>query len=1028
MSLKNYNTIENSKKLSQKKTTTIFATTLIMLGAGVMGFSDVSETQKEYDFLSSVLSSFEITIFADAQPSTSDYVFQLGPTIQNPSAGINVEMLTSSEIPNDTVHYLAQFYHIPDWIERQELEDQGIKLTGYVGGNTYFASSKILNLDNLEEIPNIRWVGPFKPDTKISQQLKADEIGTWAKVKDGIALTVQFHKDVDVEKAIHLVRSLNGKNMSVVPVIPSITAVFEKDKISEIAMNDMVQFVDSVRPPLQEQNDGARATANVDPLFNSPYWLTGDGITALIYDSGMVNDHEDFGNRIIQTDGSVVSHHATHVAGTFGGDGRNSDGLDSNGNTNPGTPNQWRGMAFEANIRSFGIEGSTDTLYDSGGDLNDDFTTAIDEGIDLATMSLGNNVVRNGFPCGQLGDYTNTAILIDNIVRGSIKNQDLIFFKSAGNERQGIAPCGNFGTISSPATAKNSIAVGAINSNINTMTAFSSFGPTDDGRIKPDIVAPGCQTNLDFGITSTGFTDTNGDGDLDVNEAEQDGYRAICGTSMATPVAAGVGALLIEQWKTMKGENSSPFPHAVKAILIHTATDLGNVGPDYQFGWGALNAQAAADLMLADHNGDLIHTSQADEGHTNIYTIDSDGTDPIQVTLVWDDPPGTALNPNLINNLDLELTDPSGVIYQPFVLDPTNPNNLATRGKDTVNNVEMIVSPNMMEGKWKVSVTGTDIPDGPQPFTLITSEGTKKYCHPYLSPNTYPDFYRHLSGDPDNTDLIAAHILVAAQDFYHIASYLNCLDPVDDQTFSIGELAKPTAICIDFSDHLDLFDENMLIPYKCPPLEPCRDGLSCPDLPYVVFKFETSVFRDLGLFVNGKISQDEFGNRLVNMVDSDQIRISYVPLVQPTNEITSTVQIVRSDIPSLSTCSVNIAKGHANYGEVTLGEIAKTQFVLQTKGNPIVSVVGSEWIDTDGKVVMDSGVTRFELVTAELGEEPQRLQTAYADMERLKTKPTIFGQVNDLQKLDLFLHLKIPTTYDRETLYATQSVVVFAEC
>jgi len=94
-------------------------------------------------------------------------------------------------------------------------------------------------------------------------------------------------------------------------------------------------------------------------------------------------------------------------------------------------------------------------------------------------MSLGNNVVRNGFPCGQLGDYANTAILIDNIVRGSIAGQQLIYFESAGNERNGsFLVCGiTFSTISSPATAKNSIAVGAINSNDNSMTGFSSFGP-----------------------------------------------------------------------------------------------------------------------------------------------------------------------------------------------------------------------------------------------------------------------------------------------------------------------------------------------------------------------------------------------------------------------------------------------------------------------------------------------------------------------------------------------------------------------
>jgi len=179
------------------------------------------------------------------------------------------------------------------------------------------------------------------------------------------------------------------------------------------------------------------------------------------------------------------------------------------------------------------------------------------------------------------------------------------------------------------------------------------------------------------------------------------------------------------------------------------------------------------------------------------------------------------------------------------------------------------------------------------------------------------------------------------------------------------------------------------------------------------------------------ITLDQEDNLLVLLADNriaafDDLAIE---LNQPTNEIISTVQIVRADdkLATLSSCSVNIVEGAANYGQVTIGEIAETQFVLQTEGSPIVSVMGTEWLTAEGEIVMDSDVTHYKLVTAEQGEEPL-LQTVYDDMERLTTEPVSFGQVEDVQELELFLQLQVPTTYDRESLDATQTVAVFAEC
>jgi hypothetical protein len=250
------------------------------------------------------------------------------------------------------------------------------------------------------------------------------------------------------------------------------------------------------------------------------------------------------------------------------------------------------------------------------------------------------------------------------------------------------------------------------------MTFFSSWGPTDDGRLKPDIVAPGCQVGGDNGIKSTAFRNSNG---------ARNGYRVECGTSLATPVAAGTGVLLLEQWKRLQANRIQPS--TVKAILVHTATDLGNPGPDYQFGWGKLNANMAVNHIRLDDNlrsitpYNLIIHDTVDASRNKDYVIRSAGESNVKITLAWDDPPATRLaTTTLINDLDLRLVDPDGITYSPFILNPTSPNNAATTGDDNRNNVEMVIG-NAKPGIWRLTVDGRGVSQGPQIFSLISSDG-----------------------------------------------------------------------------------------------------------------------------------------------------------------------------------------------------------------------------------------------------------------------------------------------------------------
>jgi hypothetical protein len=641
-----------------------------------------------------------------------------------PKPGLERAAIVGNRASNERVHFIAQFSPLPTSADRTNFAKAGVRLQASLGGGAYVASSTPGALGHLKTLPGFRWAGPLKAADKIDPAIRNGHAPAHATTKTGrVALTIQVHPDRSAADAAAIAVRHGGKVIARVPLIPSVTAIFASAGAAQgLAAEDAVLYVAAVDAPLQDHNDGVVAALNATPVYAAPYNLNGAGTTILEYDSGIAN-HSDYNGRITQTDGdaSVPTRiHSTHVAGTALGSGAASNGNDSAGNPNNGTANQWAGVAPGANLATFGSLGSnpsSDVLYDDAGDMNADFTTAIGGGVDLATMSQGNNTGSNGFPCSQLGDYTNTSILIDQIVTGSINGQELIWFESAGNERnQACAPANGFATISSPAPAKNSIVVGAINSNDNSMTTFSSWGPTDDGRLRPDLTGPGCQSSGDNTITSTAFQDTNSNNALDAGEATNS-YTGMCGTSMATPALAGLGALVVQQWRATYGAATRPLPHTMKALLAHTATDLGNPGPDYAFGYGQPNAQAAVDLVRA---GNLIQVNQVDQGQTDTWYFTSDGATAPRITLAWSDPAAARNSTTqLVNNLDLVVTRPGGGTHRPQVLTPGTPNANSAEGTDNLNVMEMVLG-TAEAGTWKVEVAGTAVPQGPSDYTLIT--------------------------------------------------------------------------------------------------------------------------------------------------------------------------------------------------------------------------------------------------------------------------------------------------------------------
>lgn len=243
--------------------------------------------------------------------------------------------------------------------------------------------------------------------------------------------------------------------------------------------------------------------------------------------------------------------------------------------------------------------------------------------------------------------------------------------------------------------AKNNLVVGAVFQNgfdgytgpsSVGMTIFSSFGPTDDGRIKPDIVSPGS------GIRSITWQSTSSYGD---------NYT---GTSVAAPTMVGTLGLLVELQQRLYGTNQPMWASTVRGLVIHTADEAGTAdGPDYRFGWGLQNARTAA-LLLTNNfkskslafmkevrllNGDYIE-----------FPVVATNNKPLRVTICWTDPAGTpvaaSLDPTnrmLVNDLDLRIIGPGGTTNYPWVLSRDFPTNAATTGDNLCDNVEQVPLP-----------------------------------------------------------------------------------------------------------------------------------------------------------------------------------------------------------------------------------------------------------------------------------------------------------------------------------------------
>jgi hypothetical protein len=448
-------------------------------------------------------------------------------------------------------------------------------------------------------------------------------------------------------------------------------------------------------------NQGAAKSIGVDKLqpgASLGLGLTGVGIKAAIWDGGNIRlSHQEFGNRVSQSDvtGSDFDVHATHVSGTILASGVN---LPS------------KGMATGASLFAFNFNNDVSEMTAVS---KPDKSTILVSNHSYGTLSgwdfnngvwtwYGDPSISNAKDY-KFGFYDNTAAIWDNI---AFNAPYYTIVKSAGNDRDDVGDGsksgdGSFDCISTYGNAKNIVTVGAVNKVTNytnpqdvQMSSFSSWGPTDDGRIKPDLVAQG--VNL---LSSSSLSDQS--------------YTSLSGTSMSSPCVSGA-FILIQQLYNQLHPGEYLKSSTLKALAIHTAKEAGsNPGPDYSFGWGLLDSEAMAKAILAEDNQNTI-IKNAQLANNSVYelSLSPKPNEKITITLVWTDPAGIPVqaslnptNPMLVNDLDLRLYDDSMIAQSPWILDPANPSNVATKGDNFRDNVEKIELESPQPRNYKVRVS-----------------------------------------------------------------------------------------------------------------------------------------------------------------------------------------------------------------------------------------------------------------------------------------------------------------------------------
>ena len=590
-----------------------------------------------------------------------------------------------------------------------------------------------------------------------------------------------------------------------------------------------LQQINEIGEPLyiiNHSNAQAAATTKTNQLYSGGsigVSLSGKSDTMsgrlAVWDGGnALATHQEFGGRIkLQENLSSTDIHSTHVSGTMIASGVNANA---------------KGMSFGADLKLW--------------DYNNDNAEISDASVPKTGPPLLVSNHSYGYQSGWVYDSTKNkwqwwgedkVSTFEDYKFGfydtNAQNLDKIAFnapyylmvKSAGNSRDengpeagkyyflktstkdssNIARSKNDGydIISTTGTAKNILTVGAAESMYTipekgsdvALASFSSWGPTDDGRIKPDIVGIG--TDL-----------------LSTSNASTTSYTYLSGTSMASPQVSG-SIFLLQQLYNRLNKNTFMRSATLKGLVLHSALDLEAAGPDYKTGWGLLDMEKAANVITNASSSNLISEGTLANTATDKRSFVASGKGDLVATLSWTDPESTVFpittenlnnrKPKLVNDLDIKITDGTGK-FLPFILDPAAPEKIAETGDNIRDNIEKIIIKGAVPGKsyeLTISHKGT-LKNDKQDFSLVVSGiGGKAYCA--ITPTSPLNLIKSLAvGTYSNT-------VSTTQDFTSSPIPLELGGSSDLKLTFSSTASKKIKVAVDWNQDGDFEDSNEIM-------------------------------------------------------------------------------------------------------------------------------------------------------------------------------------------------------------------------
>ncbi|GMQ60952.1 S8 family serine peptidase [Vallitalea maricola] len=613
-----------------------------------------------------------------------------------------VEREKSSLVEESGLYIISFEGPIEDYMKK-DITKLGAELIEYIPDFAFLSRIKSNTLSDVSLLPYVNNIVSYEPEYKINPVLKNNKRTNRSITPEELTeeeITVKIFTFDDSSILDGYIKEFGGTKID--STEKDVIVKLNPSNVERFASLDSVKYIEPV-VEFELFNDKARDFMGVNSINSLGH--NGAGQVVAVCDTGIdtgVNNsgmHSDFQGRIDsifplgRSTADDVHGHGTHVAGSVLGDGTRSNG-------------QIKGIAPQAHLVFQSVLDSNGGLGGLPNDLNDLFQQAENAGAHIHTNSWGAAVG---------GQYTGSSQDVDEYVWN---NKDMIILFAAGNEGDGYNGTA-YNSIGSPGTAKNCITVGAtennrpnmpntkwgnIGDNPNEIAPFSSRGNCDDGRVKPDIVAPGTwilSTKSSVAPTSNFWADYN------------NYYAYMGGTSMSTPLTAGAVAAargyMQDVW------NHTPSAALMKAAIINGGTDLGFGFPSRDQGWGRVNLADSLKNKEYEYSDEAYNLATgATQNFT--YTIESTST-PLTISLVWSDYPGsTAASKALVNDLDIKVTSPSGTVY--YGNDFTQPYNSSY---DRLNNVENIYIDSPETGNYSVEVKGYNVPQGPQSFALFAS-------------------------------------------------------------------------------------------------------------------------------------------------------------------------------------------------------------------------------------------------------------------------------------------------------------------